>query len=295
MRKLSYEQIMSVQGLSSRLAAKQLGVGKSTVNAARAALREGQLAPETKQPRILTLDIESKPMLVYTWGLWDQNIGINQIVDHGGMMCFAAKWLGEKEILFYSEYADGFYGMLSALHDLLDECDILITYNGDRYDIKKINNAFLLNDMLPPRPFKSIDLIKTNKNRFDLPSRKLDYLVQQTGIGSKIHHEGFGLWTACMANDPVAWSRMEEYNRMDVEVTEGAYLKLLPWLTSAPHLGMFTAESDACPYCGKTELAERGPTHTLVQSYDLFQCGNCGGWSRGTKRLQNSITTRAIR
>lgn len=43
MRKLTYEQIQSVAGLPSRDAARQLGVGKSTVNEARQALRDGTL------------------------------------------------------------------------------------------------------------------------------------------------------------------------------------------------------------------------------------------------------------
>lgn len=294
MRKLTYDQIISVAGLSSRAAAKQLGVGKSTINDARAQLKAGELEPE-RGPRILTLDIESKPLTVYTWGLWDQNIGINQIADHGGMMCFAAKWLGSKEVLFFSEHQDGYDGMIAAVWNLLNQCDILITYNGDRYDIKRINNTFLLAGLTPPKPYKSIDLIKTNRNRFDLPSRKLDYLIQQTGVGAKVKHEGFDLWTGCMAGDPEAWAKMEEYNKGDVLVTEGAYLKLLPWLTNAPHLGMYTGVTDACPYCGKQALVASGLTHTNVQSYEAFKCSECGGWSRGTKSQGETTQARAIK
>ena len=128
-----------------------------------------KIAPEAKNTRVLTLDIESKPMKVYAWGLWDQNIGINQIADHGGMMCFAAKWLGDKEVLFYSEHADGYVAMVEAAHRLLSEADVVITYNGDRYDVKKLNNAFMLLGLGPAKPFKSIYLIKTNKNSFELP------------------------------------------------------------------------------------------------------------------------------
>jgi len=47
--------------------------------------------------KILMLDIETTPMQVYTWGLWDQNIGINQIIKPTEMLCFGAKWQGKKE------------------------------------------------------------------------------------------------------------------------------------------------------------------------------------------------------
>jgi len=256
-----------------------------------------RLADETKTIRILTIDIETRPMLVYSWGLFNQFHTIDQIVDHGGLLCFAAKWVGEKEVKFYSEWDDGHDVMVQAAHELLTEADVIISYNGDRFDVKKLNNEFLLAGMAPPRPFKSIDLMKSNKARFDLPSRKLDYLVQRTGLGRKTPHTGFQLWIDCMAGDAKAHALMRRYNEQDVKITEKAYLRLLPWLTNAPHLGMFMRdESFVCPYCGTkigSELA--GLAHTLVQSYDLFQCRRCQGWSRGLTRKQDPTRTRALR
>lgn len=248
-------------------------------------------------PKILTLDIETKPMTVYSWGLFNQNHSIDQIVGHGGMICFAAKWLGSKEVLFYSDFHDGYETMVQAAHGLLSEADIVIGYNSDRFDIKKINNEFFKSGLKPPRPFKSIDLIKTNKGRFDLPSRKLDYLVRTAGIGKKVTHTGFQLWLDCMAGDPAAWELMKRYCIGDVKVTEKAYLTLLPWLTNAPHLGMWTGEIFSCPYCGGKRLERAGIAHTLVQQYELYQCQSkhCGGWVRGVTRKQDPTRTRAIR
>lgn len=255
-----------------------------------------KLAKEAANIKVLVLDIESRPLLSYHWGLWDQNIGTVQIVEHGGMMCFAAKWLGRPEVEFYSEQADGKQKMLEEAHRLLSEADIVITYNGDRYDFKRINNEFLLAGMGPPKPYKSIDLIKTNKQRFDLPSRKLDYLVQQTGVGAKVKHQGFDLWIDCMKGDAKAWAVMEKYNKGDVRITERAYLRLLPWLTNAPHLGMFSESSEhSCPYCGGKKLVREGHHNTNVTSYRLYQCANCQGWVRGTAKLQDATRTRAAR
>jgi hypothetical protein len=254
-----------------------------------------KLAPEAKNIRILTLDIEWRPMVSYHWGLWDQNISMGQIIDDGGLLCFAAKWMGSKEILFYSEN-DGHQVMVQAAHDLLTEADILVTYNGDKYDIKKLNGEFMLAKMSPPKPFKSIDVMKSNKGRFDLPSRKLDFLAQRTGVGAKTVHTGFALWVDCIAGDPKAWALMEKYNRQDVKVTEGCYLRILPWMTNTPHLGMYTQGQFSCPYCASTKLKRHvDPTHTLVQAYTLFECTNCHGWVRGVTRQQDPTRTRAIR
>lgn len=273
---------------------RDLGLDEASI---RRHLKHGTrgLAEDAKNVRILTIDIESKPMLVYSWGLWDQNHSIGQIVDHGGMICFAAKWAGTDEIIFKSVHHDGYKAMLQSAWDLLTEADIIVTYNGVRYDVKRLNNEFLLAGMRPPKPYKHVDLIKTNKARFDLPSRKLDYLVQRLGIGAKQDTGGFQLWIDCMAGDTAAWETMRTYNIQDVKVTEAAYLRLLPWLTDSPHLGMYSADGKICPYCGSKKLKTDGNVHTYVQSYWAFECGHCGGWSRSTGRLQDATVTRSIR
>jgi len=294
-RFLSREDIASVRGMSSRQAAIALDCGKTTVNQYRMMYQNEIVDDLAEDVKILTLDIEWRPMLSYHWGLWDQNISMTQIVDDGGLLCFAAKWLGSDEVAFYGEFTDGHDKIVREAHRLLSEADILVTYNGDRYDIRRLNQEFMFAGMAPPRPYKSIDLIRTNKNRFDLPSRKLDYIAQRTGVGAKVDNGGFQLWIDCMNGDPEAWKLMEEYNRQDVIVTEGTYLRLLPWLTNSPHIGMFSAKGDVCPYCGSSEIATDGMAHTNVQSYVMYNCRSCGGWSRGTKRMQEATGTRAIR
>lgn len=294
-RILTRDEIISVRGLPSREAAQLLGVGKTSVNKYRSVYANELIDNLSEDVKILTLDIEWRPMLSYHWGMWDQNIGMTQIVDDGGLMCFAAKWLGSDEVVFYGEFTHGHEETVKKAHELLSEADVLVSYNGDRYDIRRLNQEFMLAGMAPPRPYKSIDLIKTNKNRFDLPSRKLDFIAQRAGVGAKVVNSGFQLWIDCMNDDPEAWRQMEEYNRQDVVVTEGTYLRLLPWLTNAPHIGMWSAKGDVCPYCGSSDIISDGMAHTNVQSYVMFNCKSCGGWSRGTKTMQLATGTRAIR
>jgi len=51
---------------------------------------------KTYNIKILEIDIETAPSLVYTWGLFNQNIGVNQIVKPGYMLCWAAKFQHQK-------------------------------------------------------------------------------------------------------------------------------------------------------------------------------------------------------
>ena len=50
----------------------------------------------------LLLDIETAPITAYTWGLFNQNIPIKAIVDSGTVLCWAAKWLEDDEVMFSS-------------------------------------------------------------------------------------------------------------------------------------------------------------------------------------------------
>lgn len=281
---LTREQVANTLHLSSRKAARVLGVGKTTVNEYR---KKYEVVKVESNARILTLDIESRPMQAYVWGPRADWIPSGQMIDHGGLLCFAAKWLGEDEILFYKGQE-----AVREAHKLLSQADLVITYNGDRYDLKRLNNEFLLAGMAPPKPYRSIDLFKTNRAQFDLPYKKLDTIAQLTGLGSKNKHQGFDLWIACMNNDPEAWRVMQDYNEQDVLLTESLYVKLLPWLKNIPHIGMFGTAGGTCPYCGSEDMVDSGQTQTLVQTYKLYHCENCSGWARGNKPIREPLALR---
>ena len=96
---LSKEEIESTRHLTSRAAASALGVGKTSVNKYRAIYSENSV--DLPQARILTIDIESKPGQYYSWGPKADWIASSMMIDSGGMICFAAKWLGEEEVMFF--------------------------------------------------------------------------------------------------------------------------------------------------------------------------------------------------
>jgi hypothetical protein len=73
--------------------------------------------------RLLTLDIETRPNLAHVWALWDQNVGLSQIVEVGSVICFAAKWHGERKVHFASDHHDGHEAMITRAHELMDEAD----------------------------------------------------------------------------------------------------------------------------------------------------------------------------
>lgn len=228
------------------------------------------------------LDIETAPNLAYVWGLWQQNIAINQIENSGYTLCWAAKWLDEKEMMFDSVWHSRPEKMLSKIHKLISEADAVVTYNGIKFDMPTLNKEFLLHNMTPPAPYKNIDLIQTCKRVFRFPSNKLDYIAQALGIGHKVRHSGHELWVKTMAKDKEACNEMEVYNKQDVALLEELYKRLLPWIDRHPN--MATRKEDACcPNCSSSNYQKRGVAVTTTQKYNRYQCQDCGTWFRGNK------------
>ena len=179
--------------------------------------------------KILLLDIETTPLQVYTWGLWDQNIGINQIIKTTEMLCFGAKWLGQKKVTFKSVHHDGKQAMLEQLHQMMEEADVLVGWNSAAFDHKHINREFLENGFRPPSITKDLDLMSVVKANFQFPSNKLDYVAQKLGVGAKFKHSGFELWIGCMEGDNKSWAEMKKYQIQDVELLDKLYDILVPW------------------------------------------------------------------
>jgi hypothetical protein len=235
--------------------------------------------------RILLLDIELAPNLAFTWGLYQQNVAINQLVQPHYMLCWAAKWLGEDEIFFASKHNTKTKKMLGPLHALLEEADAVIHYNGRRFDIPHINREFLLHDFTPPSPYKQIDLLETVKFRFKFASNKLQHVAQELGVGEKHKHDGFELWVKCLANDPEAWKTMQKYNIQDVLLLEAVYNKVQPWVKNHANHSLHNPDKQVCPHCGGEHLQKRGVYHTLSSVFQRYRCKTCGAWSKDNKVL----------
>jgi uncharacterized protein YprB with RNaseH-like and TPR domain len=244
------------------------------------------------QLKVLFFDIETAPHDVYTWGLFNQNVSISQIVQPGRVLGYAYKWLGDKEAWFQSDHGSGHQQMIEIAHELLSEADVVVTYNGISFDIPHMQREFLMAGLLPPKPYKQIDLLRVVRKQFKFASNKLDYVSQQLGIGHKTHHEGFPLWVKCMNGDEKAWKKMGTYAKQDVRLTEKLYHYLLPWLTAVPHMGQMAGEASSCWACGGTRLQRDGTAFAFVSSYRLYQCLNCGAWVRGSTKLQDATRTR---
>ncbi len=235
--------------------------------------------------KILLLDIETAPNLVWTWGLFNQNIAINQIEKPGYVLSWAAKFLGKNKAIYFSSVNDG-KDMLTWAHELISEADAVVHWNGTSFDLPTLNQEFLTSGLGPPSPVVEVDLLLVARKRFRLLSNKLDYVAQYLGVGKKVAHEGMTLWLKCMEGDAKAWAKMKKYNIHDVKLLEAVYGHFLPWIPNHPNHGLFTEGTDmVCPNCGGSKLHKRGTSYSRTMTYQRYQCQGCGTWTRS--RLTN--------
>ena len=179
--------------------------------------------------------------------------------------------------------------MLKGIHKLLNEADAVVHYNGTKFDIPTLNKEFVKHGMLPPSPYKQIDLIRTARSQFRFASNKLDYIAQFLGLGAKTRHRGHELWIDCMNNVPEAWEEMKEYNVNDVVLLEAVYDVLKPWVRNHPNQNLFSDGVHVCPNCGGSHLQKRGTSYTISGKYQRYVCKDCGTWSRNTKKIEESV------
>ena len=203
-------------------------------------------------------------------------------------MCWAAKWYGKKRVLFDSVHQSPRKKMIKGIYDLLEEADAVIHYNGTKFDIPTLNHEFLFDGLPPPSSYSEIDLLKTARRRFRLPSNKLDYVAQYLGLGGKVKHMGMQLWHDCMEGDDKAWKLMERYNKKDVTLLEDLYNALLPWITQHPNMGHWVdTEDPVCPKCGSSNWIKKGIERKTLLPYQRYRCKNCGSPFKGRLALSN--------
>ena len=238
---------------------------------------------ETAVPKIMFLDIETFPNIGYIWGKWEQSV--IRYTQQSCIATFVAKWLGDKKIISkslpdYPGYVAGSYddkAIVADLWKLFDEADVIIAHNGNQFDVKVVVGRFLIHNLQPTSPFKTVDTKLVVKEVARFNSNSLDDLCSLLGLGKKLKTD-FDLWEGCIKGDMTQWNKMVKYNRMDVLLLEKLYLRLLPFAKTHPNLTFWTRGK--CPKCGGHNIQYRGMARCITRQYRRFVCTDCGSWGR---------------
>ncbi len=245
-------------------------------------------------PKILVFDIETAPITAYVWGLFDQNIGLNQIKHDWHFLAWAAKWYGDP--VSKTIYADNSREknvrddrkLIIKLWKLLDKADIVMTQNGDKFDIRKFNARAIVYGLPPVSPFKSTDTLKESRKIFGFTSHKLEYMTEKINKKyKKLKHgkyPGFELWAAVLQGVKQAWKEMKIYCIQDVLATEELYRHIQGWIKTQNLANYFDGAKIRCR-CGSIDIHKKGFVYTDAGKYQGYKCKNCGKRPRGSVNL----------
>ena len=248
------------------------------------------MARRSNPMKILYLDIETAPADAKIFSLRQRYINPKYITSPGYTLCWAAKWEGQREIIYSGLHNNTVENMLHKMHELLMEADAVVHYNGRKFDMPTLNREFIKMGLPPVTHYHQIDLLKTVRAQFRFESNKLDYVCQLLGLGAKVQHKGIQLWYDCMADDAAAWKHMEKYNRQDVKLLPILYHRLLPWITDHPNVGLWKSRiRRTCAQCGSTKLKSLDTTFkSKALEYEAFLCGVCSTPLRAGESLNSA-------
>lgn len=250
--------------------------------------------PTVTRPKVLVYDIETAPILGYVWGLWDNNVALNQINSDWHVLSWSAKWLDDSEdkIMYTDQRAEKNIEddskILKAIWNLLNEADIVITQNGKSFDQKKLNARFILNGFQPPSSYRHIDTKLIASKHFKFTSNKLEYMTDKLCVKyKKLKHAkfaGFEMWRECLAGNLEAWQEMETYNKHDVLALEELYHKLIPWDDSI-NFNLYHDQLDHVCKCGSISFIKNGFYYTSAGKYQKHKCKQCGAETRDKENM----------
>jgi len=233
--------------------------------------------------KILCFDIETIPCVGTFWRPgYNVYLTHDNIAERSQMAMWSAKYTNSNKMYSMNMHDDGYDGMIQGLWDILDEADILVAHNGDKFDRRWCNTEFLLSDL--PDPSKWVDTYKIAKANFELPSYKLDYLSFILGFGRKINTD-YDLWLQWMEGDPKAIKKMIQYCKNDVKLLQKVYKKMLPWASTHPNIAVRSGPSATplCGKCGSDHIIKKGLSYTNVGIYQRYRCRSCGSSLKGHK------------
>ena len=263
-----------------------------------------KLGEVKKEPRCLFWDLESSLLEGYFFRIWQENIPMRRIKKQAHLL--------SASFAFNDEQVQGFrltpeqvrtgddFDVVCKVVEAVNNCDLMVTFNGKRFDVKLLNTRALFWGLPPVKAPKHIDLFEQSKRVFKFPSNSMQNVSMYLGEKGKLETGGSNLWERC-----AEWENYEEcekaliemvtYGNQDIEATRDLYKRFQGWMKGVPNLGVITNEVTEnktlrCIHCGSDDVFPlEQKAYTSVSSFDLYRCGNesCRGISRVTSNGKN--------
>ena len=312
---------LSKSGMSGRKIAEKLGMAKTTVSDMLKEYKNGtlELAETKKEVRYLYWDLETSFMQGYFFDVWQINIPLSQVTKQSHLL--SASWAindekptGVRLTPEQVKTGDDLHVVVKLI-EAINNSDVIVTFNGKKFDTKKLNTRALYWGLPPVVYPRHIDLMQDAKRLFKFPSNSMQNISNYLGESGKIATGGTRLWQRCAEYENYdvcenALQEMLDYNLQDIVATRDLHKQFMGWSKNTPNISTITKQVTGedlnvnhdllCVHCGSSDVNKiviDGVTkqgYTSVSSFDLYRCGenSCRGVSRGNasgKALVNYI------
>lgn len=179
--------------------------------------------------------------------------------------------------------------------EIIAEADVLVGHYSLRFDHRFVQTRCLVHGLAPIPDTAHVDTWAIAKYQLKVNNNRLATLAKTFGCDNEKAELPWWVWRRSKAHDVEALKLMSEYCLQDVRTQYDVTQKLLPIAKKMPNWNLLTGESKLrCPGCGSYHIQKRGKTHTKVNTYQRYQCMDCGHWMRGRHSLTDKDTERVM-
>ena len=293
------------QGYSQRSACEVLSLSRSSVQRYIKKLNElsnnddvvTTVATVDGKVNVLFWDLESSLMEGMFFRIWQENIQFKRITKQSHLL--TASWAFNDEpvqgvrVTPDDVATSNDFDIVVKMVQAINKADIIVTFNGKKFDCKLLNTRALFWGLPPIKPVKHIDLFEQSKRLFKFPSNSMQNISMYLGENGKLATSS-DLWERCANHKNYdecdnALDEMLRYNQIDIEATRDLFYRYQGRMKGVPNISTITndkknTEHLRCTHCGSLDVDRmEEKTYTTSSSFDLYRCGDCRGISRVTK------------
>lgn len=243
--------------------------------------------------RVLVFDTETAPLLSYHFKVWKEDIQPGQLQNRTWMICWAAKWEGQKtvhsDVVTSDEaLAQDDSRVVGSLAAMVRKADVIVAHNLVGFDLPVLNTRLLDLRMDPLPPVTMIDTLPLVKKNFRLTYNRLDYVARFLGLEPK-HKMGMADWISSVQGDAKSLRKMVRYCKHDTALLADVLSLIRPYVKGLPRLVDGIREWQvACPHCGSQSLTPTKDYRTKASNFAMYRCDDCHGFSRTRSGRRNT-------
>ena len=171
------------QGYSQRSACEVLSLSRSSVQRYIKKLNELNIAVDSvvttvdDKVNVLFWDLESSLMEGMFFRIWQENIQFKRITKQSHLL--TASWAFNDgpvqgvRVTPNDVATSNDLDIVVKMVQAINKADIIVTFNGKRFDFKLLNTRALFWGLPPIKPVKHIDLFEQSKRLFKFPSNSM--------------------------------------------------------------------------------------------------------------------------